>query len=339
MDRQKIAIAVTGVGGGVGQSILKALANSDYTLIGLDGEALGAGLYAVPEAYVIPYANHPTFLSHVRKICVEQRCKLLFPGLDAELSVLSRNRESFQEADTFVVVSNPEVIEICDDKLLTSEFLIKNGIAAPFTYDLNDLLEKKVEIPFPLVIKPRKGGARSQNVSMVADRHEIDRMLDNKSFDINNYVAQEYLEGDEYTCGSVSFNGKCFGVIVMRRILRDGDTYKCFVERNPAIYEAVERIITVLKPTGGCNVQLRMKNGVPYVFEVNARCSGTTAARALAGFNEPIMIADYILQGKTPIYSISDISILRYWQELVVTNERINQLKQTGHISGDGSKL
>jgi carbamoyl-phosphate synthase large subunit len=125
----------------------------------------------------------------------------------------------------------------------------------------------------------------------------------------------------------------------MRRILRDGDTYKCFVERNPSINEAVERIIAALKPTGGCNVQLRLKDGAPYIFEINARCSGTTASRALAGFNEPIMIADYILHGKTPTYSISDISVLRYWKELVVGNERINQLKQTGQICGDGSKL
>ena len=31
-------IAVTGVGGGVGQSIIKSLSNTDFELIALDGE-------------------------------------------------------------------------------------------------------------------------------------------------------------------------------------------------------------------------------------------------------------------------------------------------------------
>jgi carbamoyl-phosphate synthase large subunit len=51
------SIGVTGLGGGVGQSIRKALAETDYRIVGMDGEPLGAGLYTVPSAYVIPYAN------------------------------------------------------------------------------------------------------------------------------------------------------------------------------------------------------------------------------------------------------------------------------------------
>ncbi|MEI8140543.1 MAG: ATP-grasp domain-containing protein [bacterium] len=333
IDKHQIAIAVSGVGGGVGQSVVKALANSNYKIIGLDGETLGTGLYVVPEAYVIPYANDPAFLSRVREICAEQKCKLFFPGMDVELAVLARSRRAFQEVGTFVVVSNPEVIEICDDKLLTYEFLSKNNIPAPFTAELNDLLNQKAEIPFPLIIKPKKGGARSKNVRMISSRLEIEHMLYNKNFDKDNYVAQEYLDGDEYTCGSVSFDGNCFGVIVMKRILRDGDTYKCFVERNALINETVERIIKALKPTGGCNVQLRMKNGIPYVFEINARCSGTTAARALAGFNEPLMIADYLIRGKKPSFSIKEISILRYWKELVVDGDAIRALETNGRLS------
>ena len=49
-------IAVTGVGGGVGQSILKSLENSGYNVIALDGEVLAAGLYASSKSYLIPYA-------------------------------------------------------------------------------------------------------------------------------------------------------------------------------------------------------------------------------------------------------------------------------------------
>ena len=62
-------IAVTGVGGGVGQSILKSLEGSGYNIITMDGELLGAGLYASKKAYLIPYANSPNFIETLLEIC------------------------------------------------------------------------------------------------------------------------------------------------------------------------------------------------------------------------------------------------------------------------------
>ncbi len=157
--------------------------------------------------------------------------------------------------------------------------------------------------------------------------------------DPDNCIVQEYIEGDEYTCGSVTLKGKCVGVIVMRRILRDGDTHKAFVERNPRLESFVHEIVETLKPFGACNIQLRVRNGEPFVFEINARCSGTTAARALAGFNEPGMSADYLFKHIAPVYSIREISILRYWKELVVTNSRIERMREKRFLSGNGNRL
>jgi carbamoyl-phosphate synthase large subunit len=121
----------------------------------------------------------------------------------------------------------------------------------------------------------------------------------------------------------------------MRRVLRDGDTYKAFVENNPQLAAHIKTVAEALKPFGACNFQLRMKGGEPYIFEINARHSGTTYSRTLAGFNEPLMIADYLLCGKTPVYRIREISILRYWQELPVENLRIVALQEFGVISNE----
>ena len=138
----------------------------------------------------------------------------------------------------------------------------------------------------------------------------------------------EYIEGDEYTCGSINLNGSCEGVIVMQRILRGGETYKCFTIKNDVIEEEVRKILEAIKPFGACNVEFKLKDGKPYVFEVNARCSGTTTARAYSGFNEPKMIADYLLKGIKPEYSFREQTILRYWKELKVENDLIDELKQ-----------
>jgi carbamoyl-phosphate synthase large subunit len=323
-----VRIAVSGVGGGVGQSVLKALQGTGYDTVALDGEALATGLYSASAAHLIPYAGDPAFVGRVIEICRAENCRVFFPGLDAELPYLADAREAFRQAGIEPIVSSREVIQMGDDKLLTSQRLAELGLPAPKTVDMSEHLAGKVDLPpFPFILKKRCGGARSRDVYLIADAEQLGRLLASGA-DVGQHVAQEYIEGDEYTCGSITLDGQCRGTIVMRRILRDGDTFKCFTVDNPVIEETVRRLVSAIKPHGACNVQLRLREGVPYVFEINARCSGTTAARALCGFNEPRMIADYLLQGIEPQYHILHQTILRYWKELVVPDEEVTQMQQ-----------
>ncbi len=326
-------ILVTGVGGGAGQSVLKALEDSPYKIVGVDAEEFAAGLYAVSSAYRGCYAKDPNFIDRLLEICVYEKCSLIFPGHDVELLPLSTNFNRFTSIGITPVVSCPDVINICDDKLETYLFLKEFGFNVPKTSRFCDVTQPF----FPIVLKPQCAGARSRQTYVIHNSQEFDVYL--HLIDRNNCIVQEYIDGDEYTCGTLSFNGSCRGVIAMRRILRSGDTYKAFVERNECIEKEVSKIINQLNPFGACNVQLRLRDGIPYVFEINARCSGTTAARAIAGFNEPRMIADFLLHGIEPKYSIQEINIFRYWKEIVTTRERTNQLAITGHLLGDGTIL
>lgn len=321
---------MSGVGGGVGQSIIKTLYETDYQIVGLDGEQLAAGLYAVPTSYLIPYSQQSNYLPELNRILALEECRLLFPGLDAELPTLSANRQSIEEnSGCIVVVSRPEVIQIADDKLLTARFLAENGFPCLQTIMLQDLLDGGSRLEFPFIVKLKSGGARSRQVFKISNSRDLDRIL--PDIDPAKFVAQEFADGDEYTCGSVSFDGECFGVIAMNRILRNGDTYKCFVELKPDLQETLCELVSVLKPFGPLNIQLRMRDRVPYVFELNARCSGTTAARAISGFNEPKIVADFLLHGIRPEIQIKKTAILRYWNELLVDQDDIDSI-QTQHV-------
>ena len=314
-------IAITGTGGGVGQSILKSLYNTGYELVALDGELLGTGLFAAPISYLVPFANKPDYISTVLNICKKENISLLFPGLDAELAPLSLKRDVFKAIGTTVIVSSPEVIEISDNKQLMYDQLINIGIDLPLTIPLKKLPRERIK--FPIIIKQMVGGKRSQNVFLIKNSEEWNSVILKIGDNNDNFIVQEYIEGDEYTCGTINLENSCKGVIIMRRILRDGDTYKCFTEINPDIEKLVRKVVEAIKPFGACNLQLRMKEGRPYIFEINARCSGTTAARSLCGFNEPKMIADFLLKGIEPVYEIKQQTILRYWKELVVDNNVI----------------
>jgi carbamoyl-phosphate synthase large subunit len=327
-------VLVTGVGGGVGQSIVKSLHASPYRVVGADAEPLATGLYAVSKGYRVPYASDPGYIARLLEICAIEKCELIFPGLDAELPVLAREAGRFRQSGVIPVVSSPEVIAIADDKLATCRFLSERGFRAPLTIPLGENLDP---MAFPFVLKPRTGGARSKGVFVIADQREL--AFRRSTLDPDNYVAQQFIDGDEYTCGTVNFDGRCYGTIVMRRILRDGDTYKAFVEENRAIKQCVQSVAEALKPFGACNFQLRLNNGEPWIFEINARHSGTTHSRTLAGFNEPLMVADFLLQGRVPQFDIREIAILRYWKELIVEDHRIASLSQTGVVSSDEAGL
>jgi carbamoyl-phosphate synthase large subunit len=328
-------VLVTGVGGGVGQSILKSFQGSQYSVVAADADPLATGLYAAPLSYRIPRADAPDFLTRIIEICKKESCSLIFCGIEPELHVFAAATAGLRAQGIIPVVSSPQVVATCDDKLETNRFLRAHRFTAPVTVMLDDPGVGK--LPLPVVLKPRKGGARSQGVFVVRTSEEL--KFRRATLDVTNYIAQEQLAGEEYTCGTVTFDGRCHGVITMRRTLRDGDTYKAFVVERPIISEHVREVAEALKPIGPCNFQLRLKDGKPCIFEINSRCSGTTYCRSVAGFNEPVMTADYLLAGKQPSFKIREMSFLRYWKELAVSNESIRTLQQEGTISGDGSEL
>ena len=316
---------MTGVGGGVGQSVLKCLQGSSYRVVGSDPDPLAAGLHAVPVAYRGQPANSPTFVEDLLTVCAAEDVSLIFPGVEPELLPLALAAERFREAGVTPVVSSPGVVRICDDKLATARFLAEKGFEHPATEAFTEDVDPSW---FPLVLKPQRGGARSQHTYLARDKESFHQL--SELIDPDNCVIQEYLEGDEFTAGTINWGNACHGSIVMRRTLRAGDTYKAFVDRAAPLEAYVRDIAEALRPFGACNIQFRLRGGRPCVFEINARCSGTTYARALAGFNEPLLLADSLLIDKAPRYKIRELTVLRYWNELVVQDDRLAALADTG---------
>lgn len=323
-------VGVTGAGGGVGQSIIKALQNTIYTVVAFDSELLGTGLYTVTQSYLIPYASDANYIEKLLFFCKQEQIVALFPGLDAELYILSKNVETFKKYGIEIIVSRPEVINISDDKLAMYKFLSGLNINVPYTEILRDRQEENFE--FPVIVKQMKDGARSKNVYKINNVNELNDLKLKLSNNFDKYIIQEYIDGDEYTCGSVFIEKSCDGVILMKRILRDGDTYKAFSIRNRYLEAFVRDLVNKIKPFGACNIQLRIKGDIPFVFEINARCSGTTYARALCGFNEPLLILDKLLLGKHTVFEIEERTILRYWKELVVENELISRMNADSYL-------
>ena len=85
------------------------------------------------------------------------------------------------------------------------------------------------------------------------------------------------------------------------------------------IINYISDIANKLKPYGSCNLQLRIdKKGVPKLFEINPRHSGTTYIRSLFGFNEVLYIINYIIKGKETEMVLKEGRAIRFFDEKII---------------------
>src|SRR5262249_7203491 len=154
-------------------------------------------------------------------------------------------------------------------------------------------------------------------VRIVHSRAELERALEGQA----NVIIQECVgtPDEEYTAGTLTFDGRCNASIVMRRELRDGNTYRAFADQYPELNRAVRVLAERLGPEGPANFQFRLDRDRAKVFEINARFSGTTPLRALVGFNEVELTLRHVLLGESVVQpEVQPRVILRHWSETVV---------------------
>lgn len=317
-----INILVTGAGGGVGQGIIKSIRlieDLDINIIAADMSPLASGLYGGDKAVLVPAASATNYFDVISQICLENNIGYYFPGTDVELlKAADFASELYEKCKTETAVCPKHVIEIADDKYSTYKFLKDNDFNAPNTVfpDNVDL----ANLQYPVIVKPRVG-CRSIGVYKVNNIQEAKAAIGS----IDGPVIQEYLDGDEFTCTVVAVKDNISDVLCLKRDLRAGDTYRAFPEKNIVIEAYVKALALKLGIYGSCNFQLRVSNGIPKLFEINSRFSGTTPFCAQLGFN-PV---EFYLKAKLNKFYKSNINydamVLRHWAEVVVSKSILNE--------------
>lgn len=314
---------VTGAGALLGQGIIRALKMSTLNaeIVAVDPSPAAAGLYLADRASLIPPVAAPNYLDALRNVLRADRPDIVFVGTDVELPLIAAHRHELEaEFATKVLVSSPEPVAVANDKWLTFKFLERLGAPRPASCLPGGEQELVESVGFPLVIKPRVG-ARSVGLSLVRNARELANAVRAEGILIQEYVGDDSCE---FTAGTVSFPGQPTISIVMRRELRDGNTYRAYSGAFPELNEQVRSLADALSPFGPLNLQFRVVNGQAYVFEMNARFSGTTPLRAYAGFNETELCARHLLHGAEMMQpAVRDLVFLRYLTEVVIPPEAL----------------
>ena len=329
-------VLITGIGGNVGQGVLKALraGRESYHIVGIDMEPLSAGFSLVDKYYQTPRTGDARFQQAFEVIIRDEGIEAVYVCSPTELEFFASHKN---ELGATVLVNPLPVVLIGSDKLKTAEFLRDNGFCFPETVLATDSDGFEALIAkhgLPVIVKPRAGFS-SRNVFLVDSREKIRAAATL----VPDLIVQQYLPDDhaEYTAATLSGSDqKVSALIIFRRDLIQGTTYRTELVEDSNLEREVVRITEALGAVGPCNLQFRVVDGKVYVFEINPRFSGTSGVRYLYGFNDCEMAFD-LLHLKTEVTQpiLNKAVVLRYWNEICIPNASFEDLRE-GRAKHDG---
>ncbi len=329
-----IRVMVTGAGALLGQGILRCLQpnREEYYIVTADPDYRSAGHWLGDKAVIIPMAKSTDYLPKLEELLLHEKIDILLIGTDVELPILSQNQHHLEKKyNVKIVVSGERVIEVANDKWLTAKFLKENDFPFPYSVmasNKEEVLQTFGDDSYPLFSKPIDG-ARSKGIRTILNRVELNEVLEQPS----NLVIQEFLpeQDGEFTAGCLVLNGVCKAIVVLKRDLRDGNTYRAYSYTDKTFDHFLSSVAVKLGVEGPVNFQFRLRKKEPVIFEINARFSGTTPLRMMFGFNEVKATIDFYKRKlDTLSYQIQEGVILRTWSDILISKNDFDDFKASG---------
>ena len=264
--------------------------------MGTDVSPLCSALQLCDKPFIVKPTGHRDYIRELLRIVRENRVDLLVPTVDLDLKTLARNRQKFAGEGCYVLVSSPDVVDICQDKRKTFRFLGENGFDTPLTMEPRDALNAK-KLRFPCFLKPWDGYASRGN-AVVHNKKELEFY----SGKVPNCIVQEYIPGTEYTCDIfVDFDMRARCVVPRKRIeVRGGEVSKGQTVKNSRIMKQAAKLVELLGAGPGViTVQLFLDKQRKIKFiEINPRFGGGVPLSIKAGANFPKWILQQLLGRK-----------------------------------------
>jgi carbamoyl-phosphate synthase large subunit len=249
-----------------------------------DVNPLSPAVQVADRAYRVPLAHDPEYLTELLKICEAESIGLAVPTIDDEVELFGAAREKFAALGTLAACSSEQTAALCNDKYATWRHLAAAGIPAARTYLPKDLASKP---PFPLFIKPRIGRG-AVGAHRIRNKRELAFFVRY----VDTPVIQEYLESPEYTIDVLcDLSGRPVHIVPRERVvIRAGVMDRGRTVKWPALIELAEQVCRAIPFVGAFNIQCRLREGWPAIFEINPRFSGGIPLTIAAGADFPKLL-------------------------------------------------
>lgn len=310
------SIMVTGIGGVVGQGILRNIRSMDLDvpIIGVNVDPVSAGNHLCEQVFKVPFAHAPAYLPTMQSLIERCNVGLVIPSTDYEAYHLALGSDVLTAT---VACSPAEVSGFCLDKYLNFQRFREHGI--PFA---PSALPSEYRGQFArTVVKPREGrGSRNIHVDPGSPADFGD-----------DYVVQQFLDGPELTTTFyVRQSGALHGFITFARELELGNTARCEVvtAHDAAIGRLIGQILQHFPFRGSCNLQCRVTQDGIIPFEINCRISGTNSVRSQFGFPDVAYCVQELYLGVEPQPpAITGGSALRIMLDIIYPGRSLDQIR------------
>lgn len=294
-----------------------------YFIDALDGEGLvhagnssySAALQVAHKAVITPLIYDSTYIDFLIEYCKANDIAAILSFFDVDLPILAKSKDRLRKEGISVVVSDYEIIRICNDKWETYNFLRTGGFDTPATFLSIDSVERALSeksVGFPLMIKPR-WGMGSIGLFEAETWKELEVLYEKcKKAILGSYLSyesredpdrsvliQEKVTGEEYCMEVINdLDSRYINTFVKRKKdMRGGEDQNAVTEKNPLLERTGMMISNLLKHVASLDVDCFVHDCVPVVIELNARFGGHYPFSHLAGANLPLAIINW-LKGK-----------------------------------------
>jgi carbamoyl-phosphate synthase large subunit len=288
---------------------------------GADASWLSPAMHCVDKGHQVPTIASGKYTRHLVQIARKHRIDLLIPLIDTELPMIAAAVPDFADVGCLALISSPEVVGICRDKMATFETLRKAGVDTPTTWLWEEAVRRDRH-KFPLFLKPRAGSAAMGN-------YVINNVDELRTFGrrVKDAIVQEFVRGTEHTLDVYTgLDGTPRCVVPRKRLeVRTGEVSKGVIVKDQRIMATGARVAEVL---GGCRGVVTVQcmvtpRGRIRAIEINPRLGGGVPLSIHAGADFPKWILMEVL-GKKPRINPAgfrdDIAILRHDDSVFVPN-------------------
>jgi predicted ATP-grasp superfamily ATP-dependent carboligase len=259
--------------------------------------------------YPSPIKNKNDFKEFLLTLVKKHNYALIIPVADDVLEPIMEIEDELSRC-TRIAIPSKDIFMKCYDKYNTLKIAEKNNIPCPKTYLINeieDVLELKNILSYPVVIKPRiSSGRRGVKICMSAENLLADYVLVQKEYAYP--LIQEYIPyGGElgvYTLFNFASKPRAFSV--QRRIrsypIAGGPSTLRETIKNDDSKKAMSLAFNLLHSmnwTGVAMVEFRkdLRDGSLKLMEVNPRFWGSLQLSILAGIDFPYLLYKMFTDG------------------------------------------
>ena len=287
-------VLITGIGGDISQGVATILRESrpGLRLVGVDVHTQHGGHLFVDCIETVPSASAPNYRFALQTVMAKHAVDIFIPMSEPELGALHPFTDSFPRVKW--ITAGAGVVAAGLDKLATVRALENLGLPVPWTMPFSNA----GPLAYPCILKNRYGsGSRAV--------FRIENTEDSEYF-AKRYpdaVFQEMLEpaDREVTCAVYrKRDGEVLSLLMLRR-LTGGFTGWAKTIDDEQTSQMCARIAEGLDLRGSMNVQLRLTDKGPRVFEINPRFSSTVLMRHRIGFTD-VLWAIEEAEGRTVSY-------------------------------------